>query len=316
MKIDNNLYNFISEIKQQIKKAQYEALKKVNKELLDLYWNIGKSIVLKQEQFGWGKEVVKTLSNELQKEFVGMRGFSYRNLWNMRQYHLEYKDNQKLQTLSAEIGWSYRVLDNHITNRSYEKYLLNQNNFDKVLDDKTYVNQAKLSVKDEYNFSFLELNREHSEYELEIGLINKIREFLTQMGSDFTFVANQYKLEVGEEEFFIDLLLYHRRLRSLIAIELKVGRFKPEYTGKMNFYLSVLNDKIKLPNENDSIGIIICKEKNRTIVEYALKDTSKPMAVSTYTTTDKLPQSYDGLLPDKKEIEQKLISFLENLDEK
>lgn len=328
--------DFVIEIKQKILLAQYEALKAVNKELITLYWAIGKSIVEKQESLGWGKSVVKNLADELQKEFVGMKGFSERNLWNMRNFYIEYKEKAKLQTLSAEIGWShnvvifqkckdnlerefyiqmtikfgwsFRVLDNHIDNKSYEKFLLNQTNFDKTLPQE-YANQAKLAVKDEYNFDFLELGDNHSEHELEIGLINKIREFLAQMGTDFTFIGNQYKILVDDEEYFIDLLLYHRRLKSLIVIELKIGKFKPEYAGKMNFYLSCLNDTVKLPDENPSIGIIICKEKKRTTVEYALKDSNQPIGVSTYSLSDTLPSNLKEYLPNTREIEEKLLSF-------
>ncbi|MEA3383856.1 MAG: PDDEXK nuclease domain-containing protein [Campylobacterota bacterium] len=336
---NNNFITFVQEIKSKIVSSQYEALKTVNKKLINLYWEIGKNIVEKQEQFGWGKSVVKNLSDELRKEFVGMKGFSVQNLWNMRLFYLEYAQNTKLQTLSREIGWShnvvifqklkdtferefyikmvikfgwtYRVLDNQIDNKSYEKFLLNQTNFDNTVTKK-YKNQAKLAVKDEYNFDFLELNSEHSEYELEIGLINKIREFLSQMGTDFTFIGNQHKLEIDDEEYFIDLLLYHRRLKSLIAIELKIGKFKPEYAGKMNFYLSVLNDTVKLADENPSIGIIICKEKKRTTVEYALKDSTQPIGVATYKLTESLPCSLKGLLPTSKEIEERLINLMED----
>ena len=335
--------SFVKEIKQKILSSQYEALKKVNRELIGLYWDIGKNIVSKQEAYGWGKSVVKNLSQELQKEFVGMKGFSQRNLWNMRNFYIEYRDNQELQSLTAEIGWThnvtlfqkckdnlerkfyilatkkfgwtYRVLSHQIDNQSYEKYLLNQTNFDQTLPDK-YKNQAKLAVKDEYNFDFLELSADHSEYELEIGLINSIREFLAQMGTDFTFIGNQYKLEIDDEEYFIDLLLYHRRLKSLIAIELKVGKFKPEFAGKMSFYLSILNDTIKLPDENASIGIIICKEKSRTVVEYALKDSTQPIGVATYKTTHELPSYLQEYLPTTMEIEKNLINFLEAIDEK
>ena len=339
MSIQNNteFKTFVQEIKEKILSSQYEALKKVNKELINLYWNIGKEIVAKQEQYGWGKSVVKDLSYELQKEFVGIKGFSERNLWNMRTFYIEYKDNEKLQTLSAQIGWShnvlifqkcknnlerefyiksvvkfgwtYRVLDNQIDNKTYEKYLLNQTNFDKTLPEK-YKHQAKFAIKDEYNFDFLELDDNHSEYELEISLINKIREFLLVMGADFTFVGNQYKLEVDGEEYFIDLLLYHRRLKSLIAVELKVGKFKPEYAGKMSFYLSLLNDRVKLEDENPSIGIIICKEKNRTIVEYALKETNQPIGVATYKLSKELPKDLQKYLPSPSEIENRLIEHL------
>jgi predicted nuclease of restriction endonuclease-like (RecB) superfamily len=340
MNIQNNTLfkDFITEIKTKILSSQYEALKAVNKELIGLYWDIGRTILEKQEAFGWGKSIVKNISQELQKEFVGMKGFSVQNLWNMRLFYFEYSQNTKLQTLSREIGWShnvaifqkckddlerefyiksvmkfgwtYRVLDNHIDNNSYEKYLLNQTNFDDTLPEQ-YKNQAKFAVKDEYNFDFLELNAEHSEYELEIGLINKIREFLSQMGTDFTFIGNQYKLEVDDEEYFIDLLLYHRKLKSLIAVELKIGKFKPEFAGKMNFYLSVLNDTMKLPDENPSIGIIICKEKKRTTVEYALKDSSQPIGIATYKVSQSLPDNFKAYLPTSTEIEDKLLTFLD-----
>jgi len=336
---DQNFTTFVKEIKIKILSSQYEALKAVNKELINLYWEIGKNIVQKQEQYGWGKSVVQNLSDELQKEFVGMKGFSIQNLWNMRQFYLEYYQNEKLQTLSREIGWShnvavfhkckdelerefyikmvikfgwtYRVLDNHIDNKSYEKFLLNQTNFDNTMVEK-YKHQAKLAVKDEYNFDFLELGEEHSEYELELGLINKIREFLAQMGTDFAFLGNQYKLEIDDEEYFIDILLYHRRLKSLIAIELKIGKFKPEYAGKMNFYLSVLNDTIKLPDENPSIGIIICKDKKRTTVEYALKESNQPIGIATYKLTESLPNDLKGLLPTPAEISNRLELLLES----
>jgi len=329
---------FVKDIKQKILSKQYEALKAVNKELISLYWDIGKSIVEKQDSLGWGKSVVKILSQELQNEFVGMKGFSVQNLWNMRQFYLEYKDSLKLQPLVGEIswtknviifqkskdnlerefyikmtkkfGWTKNLLMNQIENKAYEKFLLNQTNFDSTLEEK-YKHQAIFSVKDEYNFDFLDLGEEYSEHALEIGLINKIREFLAQMGTDFTFIGNQYKLDIGDEEYFIDLLLYHRRLKSLIAIELKIGKFKPEFAGKMSFYLSVLNDTVKLPDENPSIGIIICQEKNRTTVEYALKENTQPMGVATYKLTDSLPTALKGLLPSSKDIEEKVINFFD-----
>ncbi len=339
---DREFRSFVKDIKLKILSSQYKALKNVNKELINLYWGIGQSIVSKQEKYGWGKSVVKNLSTELQKEFIGMKGFSVQNLWNMRQLYLEYNQNSKLQPLVREIswtknviifqkckdvlerefyiksvvkfGWTKNLLINYIENKSYEKYLLNQTNFDKTLPDE-YRHQAKLAVKDEYNFDFLELGNEHSEYELELGLINKIREFLSQMGAGFTFVGNQYRLQIDNEEYFIDLLLYHRKLKSLIAIDLKIGKFQPEYAGKMSFYLSVLNDTIKLPDENPSIGIIICKDKKRTIVEYALKDNNQPIGIATYKVTNSLPEDLKKYLPTSKEIEDKLLEFLDNKKE-
>ena len=342
MKIeDGNFTIFVKEIKSKILSSQYEALKVVNKKLINLYWDIGKNIVKKQEQFGWGKSVVKSLSQELQKEFTGMKGFSVQNLWNMRQFYLEYYKNEKLQPLVGEISWTKNViifqkckddlerefyikttikfgmtkdvLINHVENKSYEKYLLNQTNFDNTIVEK-YKYQAKLALKDEFNFDFLELGNEYKERELELGLVKNIREFLAQMGTDFSFIGNQYKLEIEEDEYFIDLLLYHRRLKSLIAIELKIGKFKPEYAGKMNFYLSVLNDTVKLPDENSSIGIIICKEKKRTTVEYALKDSSQPIGIATYTLTGTLPHNMKDFLPTAKEIEERLNNLLNGGD--
>ncbi len=333
---DSDYLKFVKSIKYRILKSQYEALKSVNKELIALYWDIGKQIVHKQDELGWGKVIVKNLSQDLQQEFIGVKGFSVQNLWSMRLFYFEYKDHPKLQTLSREIAWShniaiiqktendlerefytqmtkrygrtYRVLANHIENRSYEKFLLNQTNFDETVPQK-YKDQAKLAVKDDYIFDFLELGEEHSEYELESAIVKNIGKFLTQMGNDFTFMGNQYRLEVDDEEYFIDLLLFHHRLKSLIAVELKIGKFKPEYAGKMNFYLSALDDIVRLEDENPSIGIIICKGKRRTTVEYALKDSSKPIGVSTYRLSEELPKKLEAFLPTSDEIVQRLKIF-------
>lgn len=327
---------FLKEIKERIKNSQYAALSAVNKELISLYWDLGKKIVEKQESFGWGKSIVETLAKDLQKEYSGQRGFSSQNLWYMRQFYLTYKNNSKLQQLAGEIswtkntvildkckdelerefylkmtkkyGWTRYILVHQIENKSYEKYLLNQANFDDTVPAK-YKNQAKLALKDEYTFDFLELSEEHSEKELEAALIGKINAFLLEMGSDFCFVGNQYRLELDGEEYFIDLLLYHRKLKCLIAIELKIGKFKPEYAGKMQFYLSVLNDRVKLKDENPSIGIIICKEKNRTTVEYALKDVRKPIGVATYKITSSLSGDLLKYLPSKKEIAERVAKL-------
>lgn len=314
-------------------------MKQVNKTLLTLYWEIGKSIVEKQNQYGWGKSIVQTLSKDLQNEFPGVQGYSARNLWYMRNFYDQYKEDTKLQPLVAEISWSHNmvimekckedlerqfyiqmtkkygwtknVLIHQIESKSYEKFLLNQTNFDEAVPER-YKHQAKLAVKDEFSFEFLELAEEHSEKELEQALIKNIRSFLFELGSDFTFVGNQYRLNIGDEDFYIDILLYHRKLKSLIAIELKTGNFKPEYAGKMNFYLTVLDDTIKNESENPSIGIIICKGKNKTVVEYALRSTTSPIGVSNYKLTETLPKEYKNLLPTPQEIEDKLSGFMDN----
>lgn len=329
--------DFISEIKAKVREAQYNALKVVNTELIRLYWHIGKSISEKQSQ-SWGKAVVPTLSAELQMEFPGIGGFSERNLWQMAQFYNEYQSVENLQPLVAAIswtkhivilnkckdnlerqfyilstkkfGWTKNVLLHHIENKTYEKYLLNQTNFDSTLPE-SVKNQAVLAIKDEYTFDFIELADKHSEKELENALIQNIRNFLLEMGHQFAFVGNQFKIEVGDKEYFVDLLLFHRQLQCLVAIELKIGEFLPEYKGKMEFYLTLLNEKVRMPNEKDSIGIIICKEKNRTIVEYSLKTGNKPIGVATYNTSTLLPKNYQKLLPDKKTISEKLNKYFQ-----
>lgn len=332
--IQPNDYNhFLIEIKERIRSAQYEAMKAVNKEMIQLYWDIGKQITEKQQASGWGKAVVETLSNDLQKEFPGIRGFGTSNLWAMAQFYSEYQSNEILQPLVGEIswtkhlvimtkckdiqdrqfyilstkkyGWTKDVLIHKIEAKAFEKYLLGQTNFDKTLPD-NIKHQAVLAVKDDYTFDFLGLGEEYSETELEQALIKNIRSFLIEFGTDFTFVGNQYRIELEGEEYFIDLLLYHRKLQCMVAVELKIGKFLPEYKGKMEFYLNILNDKIRLPHENPSIGIIICKSKKRTIVEYALKDSNQPIGIATYSLTTELPESYQELLPDGDEIAKKL----------
>jgi predicted nuclease of restriction endonuclease-like (RecB) superfamily len=331
-------YNqLLAEVKDRIRSAQYAALKAVNTELVGLYWDLGRLIVEKQEQSGWGKSVVERLSQDLRKEFPGVAGFSVQNLWYMRQFHLEYREHEKLQPLVGEIawahnlvimskckdplerefylrmtrkfGWSKNILIHQIANQSYEKSLLGQTNFDQTLTP-ALRSQAKLAVKDEYTFDFLELAEEHSERELERALIARVEDFLRAMGGLFAFMGSQYRLEVDGREYFLDLLLFHRRLRSLVAIELKIGDFQPEFVGKMQFYLTALDRQVRQDDENPSIGIILCKEKNRTIVEYALHDANKPIGVATYEITRTLPKELKGQLPRPEEI----AALLEGLD--
>lgn len=335
-KVVEGYKSFFNEVKERIHQAQYDAFRSVNKEHISMCWDIGKMIVEKQKKYGWGKSIVENLSSDLQKEIPGVRGFSVQNLWYMRKFFLEYDQNTILQPLVGEIGWSHNiiimekckdelerefyikmakkygwtkaVLIHQIGNQSYQKYLLNQTNFEKTLPEK-YKKQAILAVKDEYALDFLELSDEHSERELETAIVNNIRKMLIELGGYFTFIGNQYKLDIGGKEFFIDLLLYHRQLRCLVAVELKIGEFKPEYAGKMQFYLSALNKQVKLEDENPSIGMIFCKEKNKIVVEYALRDATHPMGVVTYKITQTLPNNLKGLLPSQKDIEKKLKSL-------
>lgn len=316
--------NFFQEIKQRVYKAQYEALKVVNKELIALYWDIGKMIVNRQKMHGWGKAIVENLSKDLQKEFPGMRGFSARNIWYMRDFFILYNGNKKLQPLVAEIswtkhlivmaqckddlerefyirmtrkfGWTKDILIHQVEGKTYETTMLNQTNFNKTVPEEIR-NQAKLAVKDEYTFDFLELGEEHSERELEKAIISRMDRFLREMGGAVTFVGSQYRLEVGGQEYFVDILLYHRHLRSLIALELKISAFLPEYVGKMQFYLTALDRQVKAHGDNPPIGIIVCKTKNKMVVEYALAEAKKPIGVATYRMTTKLPKELKGELP-------------------
>ena len=283
----------------------------------------------RQDIEGWGKAVVKQLAADLRTEFPGVGGFSASNLWRMKAFFEAYTSLEKLAPLVREIGWSHNlailerckdplerefylrmtrkfgwsknVLVHQIDNQSYEKSLLGQTNFDQALTPELRA-QAKLAVKDEYTFDFLELGKEHSERELERALIARIEDFLRAMGGMFAFMGSQYRLEVDGKEFFIDLLLFHRRLRCLVAIELKVGEFLPEFVGKMQFYLTALDRQVRQEDENPSIGIILCKEKSRTIVEYALHDAKKPIGVATYEITKTLPKALKGQLPSPRDI--------------
>jgi predicted nuclease of restriction endonuclease-like (RecB) superfamily len=189
----------------------------------------------------------------------------------------------------------------HERHRTYEKTLLNQTNFDAALPEHIR-NQAKLAVKDEYTFDFLELADEHSERQLEQAILAKVEPFLLEMGGMFSFIGSQFRLEIGGNEYFIDLLLFHRRLRLLVAVDLKIGEFQPEHIGKMQFYLAVLDDTVRMEGENPSIGILICKSKNKTIVEYALKESSKPIGVGTYKVVSSVPDELREDLPAPEQI--------------
>lgn len=324
---------FLADLKAQIRRRQVQALRAVNRELVALYWEIGESIHHKQEALGWGKAVVENLARDLQAEFPGRNGFSAQNLWLMRQLYVEYSAKPNLQPLVREIswaknlailgrckdhlerefylratarfGWTKAVLQHQIDNKSYEKYLLNQTNFDQALPAEIQA-QAASAVKDHYTFDFLELAEEHSERELEQALVQNLRNFLTEMGGAFTFVGNQYRIEVGGQEYFIDLLLFHRRLRCLVAVELKIGAFKPEHKGKMEFYLEALDRQERMPEENPPIGIIICRNKNKTVVEYALRTANRPIGVATYTIVPELPEAYRAELPSPEQIAERL----------
>jgi predicted nuclease of restriction endonuclease-like (RecB) superfamily len=319
----------LSDIKERIRSAQYEALRAVNKELVTLYWDIGRMIGERQRNAAHGDSIAERLSEDLRREFPGVAGFSRRNIFYMREFYLLYRDNAKVQPMVAQIGWTHNViiiqrckdplerefylrmtrkfgwsknvLIHQIENQSYEKTLLGQTNFDEALAPAQRA-PAKLAVKDEYTFDFLELGEEYAEREMERALVARIEAFLRALGGLFAFVGSQYRLEVDDKEYFIDLLLFHRRLRCLVAVKLKVGEFEPEFVGKMQFYLAALDDRAREEGENPSIGIILCKQKRRMIVEYALRDARKPIGVATYRIVRHLPRELQGQLPSPDQI--------------
>ncbi len=272
-KISKQSYNSTLEsIKERIYQSQYKAMQAVNKKLIALYWDIGQMIVEKQEKEKWGKSVVEQLSMDIQIEFPGIQGFTPRNFWHMRSFYLTYKDDEKLKPLVSEIGWSHnikimqackdgiqkefyikstirqgwsrRALSDKIENQEFERWALQQTNFDKTLPA-TQAQKAQIAVKDDYNFDFLLIEEEHKEREIEEQIIRNICEFLAEMDGQFAFYGRQVKVEVDDEEFYIDLLFYHRVLQCLVAIDLKSTKFKPDHAGKMQYYLSALDDQIR-----------------------------------------------------------------------
>ncbi len=327
--INTGYSDLLGEIKGRIRTAQYDALRAVNKELISLYWNIGELIVQRQQGETWGHSVVERLAADVRSEFPGLQGFSAANMWRMKLFYENYSSSQKLAPMVREIGWSHNVaifekckddlerefyirmtkahgwtknvLIHQIENQTYQKTLTSQTNFDKTLPAPMQ-SQLALAIKDEYLFDFLELGDEYSERQLETAILARVEPFLQQMGGVFAFLGSQYRLQVSDQEYFLDILLYHRKLKCLVAVELKIGEFIPEYVGKMQFYLAVLDDKVKLPDENPSLGILLCKSKDRTIVEYALRESNKPIGVSSYQMVSSLPAEYAGQLPTPEQI--------------
>lgn len=301
--------SLLEELKNKIKISQNRAILSVNKELIFLYYEIGKIILKNQSQKGWGSKIIENLAEDLRKEFPNMKGLSLRNLRYMRLFaesypaeivqevlaQLSWYHNQTLldkvplekrewyAKKCIENGWSRNVMVHQIESNLYERMLLEgkTHNFSQTLPDKNSELAAE-TLKDPYIFDFLNLSESYLEKELEDSLVENITKFLLELGKGFAYVGRQYHLEVGGEDFYIDLLFYHLKLRSYIVIELKTGKFKPEYAGKMNFYLSAVDDLLKHKDDNKSIGIILCKDKNTTIAEYALRDNSKPIGVSEY----------------------------------
>ncbi len=298
-----------------------------------LYWRIGKEILVKQEHAGWGTKIIDRLSTDLRRAFPELKGFSPRNLKYMRKFAENYPVEQFVQEVLAQItwyhnltllekvkeptkrewyiqatieyGWSRNVLVHQIESGLYHRQGKALTNFEKTLP----APQSELAqqiIKDPYKFDFLGIGREMAERELEKGLTGHIRKFLLELGVGFSFVGSQHHLEVGGDDFYIDLLFYHLHLRCYVVIDLKVREFKPEYAGKMNFYLSAVDDLLRHPDDQPSIGIILCKGKNKVVAEYSLRDIKKPDGVTSFQIAESLPEELQGKLPSIKELELEL----------
>jgi len=326
-------------LKSRIYEAQYKAFTAANKELIDLYWDIGKMIVEKQEREKWGDSIVDNIARDLQVEFEGIKGFSRANIFRMRSFYLTYRDYEIVAPLVRQLtwtnnilifekckdekerefyirtsinkGWSKRTLTEMINNQEYERWAIQQNNFKDTLPV-DLATKGELLVKDHYNLDFLMLEKEHKERHLEEAIVKNIIKFLAEMGGNFAFIGKQYPVTVNENEFFIDLLFYHRKLKCLVAIELKTDEFKTEYASKMALYLAALDKHEKDPNENPSIGIIVCRDKDRDLVDLTLSFITKPVGVATYTTyksKEKLPAEISKYMPTVEEIKKRLLSI-------
>jgi predicted nuclease of restriction endonuclease-like (RecB) superfamily len=331
--VPNGYGEFLADLKVRIRAAQLRATLAVNSELVLLYWHLGREILARQTREGWGAQVIDRLSRDLRHAFPEMRGFSVRNLKYMRTFAEAYGDDPFVQQVAAQLpwfhictvldrlkdpsargwyleqalthGWSRAVLVHQIETGAFDRAGRAVTNFAATLP----APQSELAqqlMKDPYKFDFLTLGPEARERDLERELLKHVRDFLLELGAGFAFVGSQYHIEVGGEDFYLDLLFYHLRLRCFVVVDLKMGDFMPEYAGKMNFYLSAVDDLLRNPHDQPSLGIILCKTRNRIIVEYALRDTQKPIGVSEYQLRASLPDALRGNLPTVEELEAEL----------
>lgn len=317
-----------TDIIQLIKRARKNAIKAVNAELINLYWNVGEYISKRVESSEWGQSVVKELAKHIQHNEPEIKGFSDKNLWRMKQFYEAYKDFPKLSTLLREISWSHNLeifsrckteeeREFYIRLSIQESYSIREleRQINSAVFERTMIGNTKLSTalreiapditntfKDSYVFEFLNLSEPNNETDIQKGLIKQMKNFILELGKNFLFIGEEYKVQVGNSDFYIDLLFYHRGLQCLVAFELKAEKFKPEHLGQLNFYLEALDRDIKKPHENPSIGVLLCKEKDNEVVEYALSRSLSPTMIS----------KYQMQLPDKKLLQQKLHELFEN----
>jgi len=338
-KTDLKEYNsFLVDIKNKIKQSQQKAFNSINQEMIILYFNIGAAIDIRQKELGWGAKVIDRLSLDILKEFPNMKGFSTRNIKRMLRFYKEYHEEfSKVPLTVAQIPWTHntilieKIKDKDLRYWYIQKVLENGwskdvmalmikseihkregslvSNFRTVLppNDSDLVQH---SFKDPYIFEFLTITEPFREKELENNLIKNMEKFLIELGSGFAFVGRQYKLEVGEDDFYIDLLFYHLKLRCFVVVELKKGKFKPEYSGQVNFYCSAVDSILAQERDKPTIGLILCQEKNEIVAEYSLRNMSQPIGISEYVLTEILPKEFESSLPTIKMIENELTNSL------
>jgi predicted nuclease of restriction endonuclease-like (RecB) superfamily len=328
--------SFLAELKQRIRNARLHAALSVNRELILLYWSIGRDILARQHAEGWGSKVIDRLAADLRRAFPEMTGISGRNLKYMRALAEAWPQEEFVQRVVAQLpwghnvslldaikspgerewyarqaihnGWSRVVLVHQIESGLFTRQGGALTNFSRTLP----AEQSELAqqiIKDPYSFDFLALASDMLERDLERGLIEHLRSLILELGKGFAFVGSQYPLEVGGQDYYLDLLFYHLRLRCFVVIELKVEGFKPEFAGKMNFYLSAVDDQLRHPDDQASIGIILCKGRNEVIVEYALRDSSKPMGVAQYRLSPALPEQLKRDLPTIEDLAQEFSAM-------
>ncbi len=334
MQIDKSYKTWLEKLKYKISVSQLKAAVSVNTQLMELYWDLAKEIITKQYESSWGDAILEQLSIDLRLSFPNIKGFSRRNLYAIRQWYLFYSPSSefvpqavaqipwghnrliisKIKNVKEALfycnatlqnGWNREQLEIQIQNNYFEAKGKSITNFQKTLP----AAQSELAIetlKNPYNFDFLGLENDALEREIENAMMQHIVRFLIEMGKGFAFVGRQYSLIVSENEYFIDLLFYHLQLRCYVVVELKAGKFKPEYAGKLNFYLSAVDSQLKHASDNPSIGLILCKHKDKIEAEYSLRDIQKPIGISEYQLTQALPKSLENKLPTVEQIELEL----------
>ena len=340
---DGEYKTWMVELKGRIQSAQIKAAMTVNRQLLELYWQLGREICEKQQTTNWGDGLIQQLAKDLSAAFPGMKGFSRTNLFYIKKWFLFYSCAEKVQQPVAEReivqqvvgqipwghnvliinrcdrveealfyarktvenGWSRNILETQLESNLYKRSGKMFNNFAATLPA-PQAELARETLKNPYNFDFLTIGEKAKERDLEQALADHIQRFLLELGQGFAFMGRQFSLEVEGEHFYIDLLFYHTRLRCYVVVELKTTEFKPEYAGKLNFYLNVVNDRLKHEQDQPSVGILLCKTSNKVTVEYALKNILNPLGVGDYRITSAIPENLKGSLPSIEELEQEL----------